>query len=130
MRVGSSKTDRHQNTREERDFQIMADIKFVGESSCFMFTVDGKIHEVMMNAAGYLVMMEPDIVVGKYEAWEEFQVIHPEFATIMVQVIQRKMNETIHMINELQFQNEMPDVLPRPGALPREDDVMYHRAYQ
>lgn len=107
----------------------MVDIKFVGDFSGFMFLVDEKIWEVHMNAKGYLVMTEPNEIVGEYEKWEEFEKAHPEFARVMVQVVQRKMNETIHMVNELQFQQECPDILPRPNAAPP-DDVAYHRAYQ
>jgi hypothetical protein len=112
----------------------MADIKFVGEFSGFMFMVDGKIWEVQMNAMGYLVMMEPDIIIGEYRhplGWEKFQAAHPEFAATMVQVIQKKMNETVQFINELRVQTECTDpLLGLAPPLKPDDDVMYHRAYQ
>ena len=58
----------------------MADIKFVGDFSGFMFMIDEKIWEVHMNAKGYLVMTEPNVIVGEYNTWEEFSQKHPEFA--------------------------------------------------
>jgi len=109
----------------------MADIKFLGEFSGFVFEVDGKVHEVSMTAAGLCIVMEPDIMIGEYrspDSWEKFEVAHPEFAQIIKQVIQRKMNETIDMINRVQCQQVMPEVMPVPPKI-KDDDCMFHRSY-
>jgi len=110
----------------------MADIKFVGDFSGFMFMIDEKIWEVHMNAKGYLVMTEPNVIVGEYNTWEEFSQKHPEFAAIMVQVIQRKMNETVQVINQMRQAQEaweMPEVMPALTPA-QKDDHMFSRAYQ
>jgi len=110
----------------------MADIKFVGDFSGFMFMIDEKIWEVHMNAKGYLVMTEPNEIVGEFNTWEEFQKVHPEFAGIMMQVIQRKMNETVQVINQMRQAQEaweMPEVMPVPAPI-KDDDMMFTRSYQ
>jgi len=107
----------------------MADIKFVGDFSGFMFMIDEKIWEVHMNQKGYLVMTEPNEIVGEYNTWEEFVKNHPEFAEIMVKIIQRKMNETIAVVQQWQIQDAMPEVMPVPAPI-KDDDMMFTRSYQ
>ena len=111
----------------------MANIEFVGEYTGFMFLVDEKIWEVHMNAAGYFVMMEPNLVMGKYPTWAEFEQKHPEFAATMVKVVQRKMQETVNYINEMQVRSQFPEVCQEPEAgtegSAKADDVV-GRAYQ
>jgi hypothetical protein len=107
----------------------MVDVTFVGDFSGFMFLIDEKIWEVHMNAKGYLVMTEPNEIVGEYDTWEEFVKNHPEFAGIMVKIIQRKMNETIIAVRQWECQDIMPEVMPVPQPIEK-DDCMYHRAYQ
>lgn len=108
----------------------MADIRFVGDFSGFMFMIDEKIWEVHMNAKGFLVMTEPNEIVGEYDHWEDFEKAHPEFAAMMVSVIKRKMNETINVINQWQTQEIMPIVMAPPLPASSDEDVMYNRAYQ
>jgi hypothetical protein len=106
----------------------MTDIKFIGDFFGFMFEVDGLAHEVNMTAAGVMVLKEPDITVGQYDTWEEFEIAHPEFAGVIHKVIQRKMNETIDMINQVRYEQELIGMLSTQN-LPV-DDVMYMRSYQ
>lgn len=115
----------------------MTEIKFIGEYSGFIFNVDGKAGEVIMNAKGYMVIIEPDVVVGEYELWEDFAKNHPEMAEMMIGVVKRKMNETIHFVNEMkryqeeEQRQEATDLIPHVSPSSAEpDDIAYQRAYQ
>ncbi len=107
----------------------MNDVKFIGDFSGFMFMVDEKLWEIHMNAKGFLVMTEPNEIVGEYDTWQDFQKAHPEFAGMMVQVIRRKMNETIAVVQQWQCQDAMPEVMPAPAPI-KDDDCMYHHLYR
>ena len=106
----------------------MAEIKFIGDFSGFRFYVDGEVLQIEMDAKGYLVLNTKDDLVLRYGTWEEFQAAYPEIAVIMVQAIQRKMNETIAVVNQWQVQDAMPEVMPVPVPIEK-DDVMFHRSY-
>ena len=105
------------------------DIEFLGDFSGFRFRVGNEILQVEMDAKGFLVLNTKDDLVLRYGTWEEFQAAYPEVSAIMVQVIQRKMNETIAVVNQWQCQDVMPEVMPVPAPL-ENGDCMYHRAYQ
>ena len=107
----------------------MAEIKFIGDFSGFRFYVDGEVLQIEMDTKGYLVLNTKDDQVLRYGTWEEFQAAYPEIFMLMVQQVQRKMQETIAVVQQWQIQDAMPEVMPVPTPL-ENGDCMYHRAYQ
>ena len=105
-------------------------IKFIGKFVGFIFTVDGKMHEVSLNGVGSIrIVMEPDILVEEYLSWEDFETKNPEFAIAMKQAIKEDLERTYSMFNRIQYEQAMPEVMPVPTKI-KDDDCMYYRDYQ
>jgi len=105
------------------------DIEFLGDFSGFRFRVGDEVIQVEMDIRGFLVLNTKDDLVLRYGTWEEFKAAHPEVSVFMFQEIRRKMNETIAVVNQWAYQDAMPEVVPAPVPLEK-DDMMFGRAYQ